>query len=126
MNCPRIPCIVCPVLAAAFSLRADISATSSGSLVGRTSTSIFVPATATGDACVTGSLGGAGATAADFVSPTVLANTGFGAPVGCTNRFLVRSAIQPSIFFTNYNLKNYSGFQGDTPAAKFPAPITAD
>src|ERR1700730_8343853 len=108
----RTKCIVCPLLAGAFLLHADISAISEGSLVVRTSTSRFLPATATGDACVTGTLGGSGAPAADFVSPTILANTGFGAPVGCRNRFLVRSASQPSIFFTNYDLKTYPGFQG--------------
>jgi hypothetical protein len=46
--------------------------------------------------------------------------------VGCTNRFVVRSKNQPSIFYTYYDLKNYQGFEGNTPAAKFPAPIKAD
>src|ERR1700722_10942179 len=125
MNYPTT-CILCFLLMAGFSLRASTIPLTEGSLEVQTSTSIFVSAAATGDACVTGELGGAAATAALYVSPTPAAATGFGAAVGCTNKFFVPSANQPSIFYTLYDLKNYNGFEGNTPAAKFPAPVTAD
>ena len=40
----------------------------------------------------------------------------------------VRRALRepPSIIYTYYDLKNYRGFEGNTPAAKFPAPVKAD
>jgi hypothetical protein len=125
MSFSRAALAVCLLLGTFRTLRADIAALSTGQLVVNTSSSIFLPATATGNACVTGVLGGSPALAADFTSPAVTP-TGFGGPAGCVNRFLVRSARQPSIFFTYYDLKNYTGYEGNTPAAKFPAPVSAD
>ena len=84
------------VLGAAFSARANVI--SMGSLLVQTSTSRFLPATATGDACVTGELGGNVAQAKNFFSPVVAPNTGFGSAVGCTNRFVVRSANHLRLF----------------------------
>jgi hypothetical protein len=108
-----------------FSLHADVLSVSEGTLDMNTSTNIFLPATATGDACLTATIGGNNARGADFKSPDK-ASVGFGAPVACNNVFFVRSANQRSIFYTYYDRKSYLGFRGNAPAAKFPAPVTAD
>jgi hypothetical protein len=90
-------------------------AASSGTMVVGTSTNRFLPSTATGDACLTAQTENISAPGTNYVGT-------FGAPVGCMNDFFVKSARQPSIFYTYYDFKRYRGFEGATGAAKFPAP----
>ena len=107
---------VCAALLSPGLAQANALAVSSGTLVVNTSTNIFLPVTATGDACLTATAGGVSAPATNYVG-------NFGAAAGCRNQFFVRSARQPSIFYTYYDLKTYYGYEGNTPLAKFPAPV---
>src|SRR6266508_1346736 len=89
-------------------LQANAIAVSMGTLDVRTSTSIFLPTTAPGDACLTAEVNG-------VVTSANLYGGSYGAPVGCRNQILVKSNPQPpSIFFTYYDLKTYQGYQGNT------------